>query len=56
MLDTRVLSLSVFSDQNSVDIVVSSLVALDGDTWSNIGEEGECSTEGQVERDVSFSD
>jgi hypothetical protein len=56
VLDTRVLSLGVFSDQNSVDVVVGGLVTLDRDTWSDIGEEGESSTQSQVERDVSLSD
>ncbi len=41
---------------HSVDIVVSSLVALYRDTWSDVGEQGECPSEGQVKRDVSFSD
>lgn len=55
MLDTRVLSLGVFTDENSVDVVVGGLVTLDGDTGSDVGKEGECSSEGQVERDVTFS-
>jgi hypothetical protein len=49
VLDTRVLSLGVFTDKNSVDIVVGGLVSLDGDTGSDIGKEGECSSESQVE-------
>lgn len=56
MLDTRVLSFRVFSNQDSVDIIVGGLVSLDGDTWSDVREKGECSSESQIERDVSFSD
>jgi hypothetical protein len=56
VLDTRVLSFRVFSDQDSVDIIVGGLVSLDGNTWSDVGEKGECSSKSQVERDVSFSD
>jgi hypothetical protein len=44
VLDTRVLSLGVLSDKNGVDVVVSGLVSLDGDTWSDVGKEGECSS------------
>lgn len=55
VLDTRVLSLGVLSDQDRVDIVVGRLVSLDRDTGSDVGEEGEGSTEGQVERDVTLS-
>jgi hypothetical protein len=41
VLDTRVFSFCVLTDQDSVDVVVCGLVALDGDTWTNVGEEGE---------------
>lgn len=49
VLDTRVLSFRVFSDENGVDIVVGSLEAFNGDTRSDIGEKGECPSERQVE-------
>jgi hypothetical protein len=48
VLDTRVLSLSVLTNENSVDVVVWGLVALDGDTGSNIGKEVESPAEGQI--------
>lgn len=44
MLNTRVLSLSVLTDENGVDVVVCSLVSLDGNTRSDVGEKGECSS------------
>jgi len=56
VLNTRVLSLSVLTDEDSVDVVVSSLVSLDGNTRSDVGEKGECSSKCQVERDVTLSD
>jgi hypothetical protein len=56
VLNTRVLSLGVLTDQDSVDIVVSGLVSLDGDTWADVGKERECSAEGEVHRDVTLSD
>jgi hypothetical protein len=44
VLDTRVLSLGVLTNENSVDVIVSSLVSLDGNTRSDVGEKGECSS------------
>jgi hypothetical protein len=38
VLNTRILSLGVLTDENGVDVVVGGLVSLDGNTWSNIGE------------------
>lgn len=55
MLDTRVLSLCVLTDQDSVDVVVRGLVAFDGSAWSNVGEEVKGSSEGQVQGHVSLS-
>jgi hypothetical protein len=40
----------------SVDVVVGSLVSLDGNTWSDVGEQGEGPSEGQVEGNVTFTD
>lgn len=56
MFDTTVFTLGVFSDQDGVDVVVGSLVTLDGDTRSNVGEQGECPSQCQVEGDVTLSD
>jgi hypothetical protein len=55
MLNARVLSLGVLTDQHSVDIVVGCLVAGNGFAWSDVGEEVEGSAERQVERDVALS-
>lgn len=56
VLDTRVLSLSVLTDEDSVDIVVGSLVTLDRLAGTDVGEEIEGTTESKVERDVALSD
>jgi hypothetical protein len=55
MLDARVFSLSVLTDQDGVDVVVGCLVAGDGSAWSDVGEEVEGSAEGQVEGDVTLA-
>jgi hypothetical protein len=55
VLDTRVFSLGVLTDQDGVDVVVGCLVASDGSAWSDVGEEVEGSTEGQVEGDVALA-
>ena len=41
MLNTRVLSLGVLTDEDSVDVVVRGLEALDGDARTDVGEEVE---------------
>ena len=55
VLDTRVLSLGVLTDEDSVDVVVWGLESLDGDTWTNVGKEVEGSAERQVQGDVALS-
>lgn len=56
VLDTRILSLGVLTNEHRVDIIIRRLEALDGDARSNIGEQVEGSAEGQVERDMSLAD
>jgi hypothetical protein len=55
MFDTRVFSFSVFSDQNSINVVVRGLVSSDRAAGSDVGEEVECSAEGQVEGDMALA-
>jgi hypothetical protein len=55
MLYSAVLSLSVFSDQNGVDIVPGCLVSLNRLAWPDIGEEIERATKGKVKRDMAFA-
>ena len=55
VLNTRVLSLSVLSDENGVHIIVGGLEALDGCTRSDVGEEVECPPESKVEGNVTLS-
>lgn len=56
MLNTRVLSLGVLTDKNSVDVVIGRLVPFYRNTWSDVGEQREGSTEGEVEGDVTLAD
>jgi hypothetical protein len=56
VLNTRVLSLGVFTNENSVDIVVGGLVSLDRNTWPNVGEQVEGSAQGEVEGNVALAD
>ena len=56
MLDTRILSFRVFTNQNGVDIIVRCLVPGDGNTWPNVGEKVESPPKGQVEGNVTLSD
>lgn len=56
VLDTRVFSLGVLTDQDSVDVVVGGLVAGDGSAGADVGEEVEGTAESEVERDVALAD
>ena len=56
MLDTRVLALGVFADENGVDVVVGGLEALDGYTGPDVREEVESAAEGKVKGDVALAD
>lgn len=55
MLNSRVFSLSVLADKDSVHVVVWSLEASDGYTRTNVGEEIKSSPQGQIQGDMSFS-
>ena len=55
VLDTRVFTLSVLTDQDSVDVVVGGLVASNRAARTDVGEEVEGTTESKVERDVTLS-
>jgi hypothetical protein len=55
VLDARVFSLGVLTDEDSVDTVVGGLVTLDGLARTDVGEEVEGTTESQVERDVTLA-
>ena len=48
MLDTRVLSLCVLTDENSVDVVVRRLESLDGNARPYVGEKVERPPQRQV--------
>ena len=56
VLDARVFSLGVFSNQDGVDVIVGRLVASDGSAWSDVGEEVEGTAQRQVEGDVTLAD
>lgn len=56
MLNSGVFSFSVFADEDSVDIVISRLEALDRDAGSNVRKQVEGPAKGQIERDVALPD
>jgi hypothetical protein len=56
VLNSRVLALSVLSDQDGVDVVVGGLEAGDGAAGSQVGKEVEGTAECKVERDVALAD
>ena len=56
VLNAGVFPLGVLTDQDGVDVVVGGLEALDGPAGTNVGEEVEGATEGQVQRDVTLAD
>lgn len=56
MLNTRVFSLGVLTNQNSVHVVVRGLVAGNRSAGPHVGEEVEGPAERQVERDMTLAD
>lgn len=56
VLDTRVFSFGVFTDQNSVDVVIGGLETLDGAARADVGKKGEGAAQGKVERNVALAD
>lgn len=56
VLDARVFTLSVLSDEDGIDAVVWGLEADDGLAGSQVGEKVEGSAEGEVEGDVALAD
>lgn len=55
MLNSRVFTLSVLTDQDGVDVVVWCLVTSDRPARADVGEEVECATEGKVQRNVALA-
>lgn len=55
VFNTRIFTLGILTDENSVDIVVGRFEALDRGTRTNIGKKIERSTERQVEGDMAFA-
>jgi hypothetical protein len=55
VLNSRVFTFGVLTDQDSVDIVVGGLVACDRAAGAEVGEEVEGTTKGKVQRDVTLS-
>ena len=55
VLNARVFTLGVFTDQDGVDIVVGGLVTSDRSAGADVGEEVEGTAEGKVEGDVTLS-
>ena len=55
MLDTRILPFSVFTNEDSVDVVVWSLKALNRDTGPDVGEKIESPSKSQIQGDMAFA-
>lgn len=55
VLDARVFSLGVLSDQDGVNSIIWGLVASNGSAGPDVGEEVEGSAEGKIEGDMSFT-
>jgi len=55
VLNARVFSFGVFTDQDGIDVVVGSFVALKGTARADVGEKVEGSSECEVERDVTLA-
>lgn len=55
MFNTRIFSLCILPDENSVDIIIWGLEALNRRARTNVGEQVESSSKGQVQRDVTFA-
>lgn len=56
VLNTRVFTLGVLTDQHSVDIVVGGLVTGDGTAGADVGEQVEGTAQSQVQGDVALAD
>ena len=56
VLDTRVFTLGVLTDQNSVDAIVGGLVAGNGAAGTDVGEQVEGTAQSQVQGDVALTD
>ena len=56
MLNTRVFSLGILTDQDGVDVIIRRFVPGNGFTGADIGEKVEGAAEGEVERDMAFAD
>lgn len=56
VLNARVFTLGVLSDQDGVDVIVGGLVASDGSAGSEVGEEVEGSSQSEVQGDMALAD
>ena len=55
MLNARVFSLGVLSDENGIDVVVWGFKSRNRAAGTHIGEEVECAAEGEVQGDVALA-
>lgn len=55
VLNARVFTLCVFTDEDGIYVVVGSLVADNGAAGTQVGKEVECAAQGEVERDVALA-
>lgn len=55
MLDARVFTFGIFTNQDCVNIVIRGFVTGDGFAWSDVGEEVEGTAKSKIEGNVTFS-
>jgi len=55
VLDAAIFTFGVLTDEDGVDVVVGGFIAGDGFAGPDVGEEVECSAEGEIEGDVAFA-
>jgi len=56
VLNPRIFSFRVFTNENGVDVIVWCLVPGDRNAWADVGKKVESPSKGQVERNMTLSD
>jgi hypothetical protein len=56
VLNTRIFSFRIFTNENGVDVIVRCLVPRDRNARANVGEKVESPSKSQIERNMTLSD
>ena len=56
VLNARIFSFRIFTNENGINVVVWCLVPGNRNAWANVGEKVESPSKGQVERNMTLSD